>query len=371
MDCRSVVHRILEFAEDEGAIPANPMRKVRPPRRPVDPDRALGQARRRALTPEEAGRLLACFPLFWWDHVTCLLGTGLRFGEFAGLRRRRVHLDRTPPVLHVVDTRYQAGKFGSGFKPQPKSVASFRSIPLAPQVVEAARRQLPPGSGPDALVFTGPGGGPGHPGGPGVPRGTRTVLSRSNFRRTHHGALARLADPGAQLRPTARRTLRVLRDGGPQRVDQLTARLAANGRRPVRPATVAVALQELRAAGLASIDHGDQDGRGACWSVLLAARHPLLDAVELHGAHDFRHTFSTWLEDAGIPTRVIDELMGHGRSRRGELDGGSRIGLHYRHTTPEMAARAVAAIEDRLAIVLQVAEAALEKRPKQATLKVF
>ncbi len=269
MDCRSVVHRILEFAEDEGAIPANPMRKVRPPRRPVDPDRALGQARRRALTPEEAGRLLACFPLFWWDHVTCLLGTGLRFGEFAGLRRRRVHLDRTPPVLHVVDTRYQAGKFGSGFKPQPKSVASFRSIPLAPQVVEAARRQLPPGSGPDALVFTGPGGGPGHPGGPGVPRGTRTVLSRSNFRRTHHGALARLADPGAQLRPTARRTLRVLRDGGPQRVDQLTARLAANGRRPVRPATVAVALQELRAAGLASIDHGDQDGRGPagryCW----------------------------------------------------------------------------------------------------------
>jgi integrase len=42
-----------------------------------------------------------------------------------------------------------------------------------------------------------------------------------------------------------------------------------------------------------------------------AAHHPLLDAVDLHGAHDFRHTFSTWLEDAGIPTRVIDELMGH------------------------------------------------------------
>jgi hypothetical protein len=27
---------------------------------------------------------------------------------------------------------------------------------------------------------------------------------------------------------------------------------------------------------------------------------PLLDAVELHGAHDFRHTFSNWLEDADI-----------------------------------------------------------------------
>ena len=36
------------------------------------------------------------------------------------------------------------------------------------------------------------------------------------------------------------------------------------------------------------------------------------DLVELdpHGPHDLRHTFSTWLEDAGIPGRVIDELMG-------------------------------------------------------------
>jgi hypothetical protein len=238
-------------------------------------------------------------------------------------------------------------------------------------VVEAIRRQLPPGSDPDTLVFTGPGGGPGHPGGPSVPRGTRTVLSRSNFRRTYHGALAKLADPAGQLRPTARRTLLALRDGGPQRVAQLAARLAANGRRPVRPATVTVALQELRAAGLASIDHGHQDGREGCWSVLPAARHPLLDAVDLHGAHDFRHTFSTWLEDAGIPARVIDELMGHGRSRRGEQDGGSRIGLHYRHTTPEMAARALAAIESRLAVVLQVAEASLESRPNQAALSVF
>jgi integrase len=27
-------------------------------------------------------------------------------------------------------------------------------------------------------------------------------------------------------------------------------------------------------------------------------------------AHDFRHTFATWLEDAGIPARVIDEVVG-------------------------------------------------------------
>jgi integrase len=26
-----------------------------------------------------------------------------------------------------------------------------------------------------------------------------------------------------------------------------------------------------------------------------------LEAVDLHGAHDFRHTYATWLEDARIP----------------------------------------------------------------------
>ena len=44
--------------------------------------------------------------------------------------------------------------------------------------------------------------------------------------------------------------------------------------------------------------------------MLPTTRNPLLEAVDLHGAHDFRHTFATWLEDAGIPARVIDEVMG-------------------------------------------------------------
>jgi len=105
---------------------------VPPPMRRADPDKVLGQTKRRAYTPEEAGRLLAACPLFWWDHVLALLGTGLRFGEFAGLRRRRVHLERTPPILQVVDVRYQAGRYGSGFKPRPKSDAGIREVPLPP-----------------------------------------------------------------------------------------------------------------------------------------------------------------------------------------------------------------------------------------------
>jgi hypothetical protein len=238
-------------------------------------------------------------------------------------------------------------------------------VPLAPLVVEAIRRQLPPGSDPDALVFTGPGGGGGHPGGPGVPKGTRTVLSRHNFRRTHHGAMAKLADPATGLRPTAARVLKVLRACGPLTPDQLGAHLAEHGR-AVRPATVQRALGELNAAGLAAAGGDTRTGR---WSALPPPRDPLLEAVDLHGAHDFRHTFATWLEDAGIPARVIDEVMGHeATTRTGQR--GSAMGAHYRHTTTEMAGRVAEAIEQRLAIVLQVAENTVENNLDRARLRV-
>jgi integrase len=62
-------------------------------------------------------------------------------------------------------------------------------------------------------------------------------------------------------------------------------------------------------------------------------------------------TFATWLEDGGIPTRVIDELMGHRGGARREWEA-SRIGLRYRHTTDEMHRRVVAALDERLAAVL-------------------
>ncbi len=70
------------------------------------------------------------------------------------------------------------------------------------------------------------------------------------------------------------------------------------------------------------------------WSAVPATRDPLLEAVDLHGAHDFRHTYATWLEDAGIPARVIDGLMDHEATGRSGQRRGSAMGAHYRHTTP-------------------------------------
>jgi integrase len=77
-----------------------------------------------------------------------------------------------------------------------------------------------------------------------------------------------------------------------------------------------------------------------------------LTGLDVHGPHDLRHTFATWLEDGGIPARVIDELMGHHAGRHREHDG-SAVGAHYRHITPQMQARLLAVIEQRLASMSQ------------------
>jgi Phage integrase family len=147
----------------------------------------------------------------------------------------------------------------------------------------------------------------------------------------------------------------MLRDHGPLTAEQLAALLSSQGR-TIAKATIDRALTELAAADAAAVH-----AQTRRWTLRPATQHPLLEAVDLHGAHDFRHTFSTWLEDAGIPARVIDELMGHQASGRSGRHQASAIGAHYRHTTPEMAARVLTAVEGRLVVVLATAEAALDR----------
>jgi integrase len=260
MACRSILNRILQAAEDERLIPFNPLRKVKAPRRAVDPEVVFGRVQRRTFSPQEFGRLLAACPPFFRDHFVVHVGTGLRSGELLGLRAYRVALERRR--IEVVEVRYDAGRFGSGYKDRPKSDASIRLVPLGDPVAEALARRLD-GCPPDGLVFSGPGGGNQ------IPRGTRTQLSIGNYRRIYDRAAAR-----------------------------------AN-----------------------------------------------LTGLDLHGPHDLRHTFATWLEDGGIPARVIDELMGHHASRSQDQRG-STIGLRYRHMTPAMQARVVTVIEQFMATAL-------------------
>ena len=60
----------------------------------------------------------------------------------------------------------------------------------------------------------------------------------------------------------------------------------------------------------------------------------------------------------------MGHLLGYARvsttDPQPHLEGGSRIGARYRHTTPEMAVRVAAAIQQRLEVVVQVAQPVLE-----------
>ena len=340
MACRSLLNRILQAAEDDRRIDANPVRKVPAPRPPVDTAARLGRAKRRSYTPEEFGRLLAGSLPAYRDHLICLVGTGLRAGELLGLRAHRV--DLASRRLEVVEVRYEAGRFGRGYKDRPKSPTSIRVVPLASQVVDAIARQLPEGCLPNTLVFTGPGGGNG------AAAGARTPLTRDNLRRAYHTAVTRVADPTATLAYTPRRVLKALREAGPSQTSE-AIRSRLPGRRPTL-GTVHDALWQLETADLVAWE--DANAGQPRWLATDPPRDDSLDNLKLRGPHDLRHTFSTWLEDAGIPARVIDELMGHAGGHRG--GDGSAIGLRYRHTSPEMEARVVAAIEQRLVISLAV-----------------
>ena len=168
--------------------------------------------------------------------------------------------------IEVIEVRYEAGRFGRGFKSRPKSDASIRVVPMAEQVRAAILRQLPAQPRLDDLVFTGPGGSNG------IRHGARTPLATHNLRRVYKAAVA-----GANLTD-----------------------------------------------------------------------------LDLRGPHDLRHTFATWLEEAAIPSRVIDELMGHTGGRR-DRGAGSPMGRVYRETTPAMQAQVTAALDERLVRAQRVA----------------
>ena len=256
MACRSLLNRILQAAEDERLIPANPVGKVRPPKRPVDPEVIFGRVQPRVYTPKQLGQLLA----------------------------------------------------------------SARPDDRAVLLVLAGHRAASGGA---------------------VRAAQRTGRSRA-------------PTPGGRDRPLRRRPLRSRLQATPQehrRHPQHPPRRP--GRRGAAPAppggTVLAPVPDASRYRL----------RHAYLRALRQARdHGHLLGLDLRGPHDLRHTFATWLEDDGIPARVIDELMGHAATRRSSwaADGMSAMGAVYRHTTTEMEARVLRALDTRLALVVEVVE---------------
>ena len=167
MACRSLLNRILQAAEDDRRIDANPVRKVPAPRPPVDAD-ARSRPRQAPLLHPRGVRAAA-------RRRPARLPRPLHLPGRNRPARRGAARPARPPGrprrrrLEVLEVRYEAGRFGRGYKDRPKSATSIRVIPLAGQVADAIARQLPDGCPPSTLVFAGPGGGNG------VPAGTRTA----------------------------------------------------------------------------------------------------------------------------------------------------------------------------------------------------
>ena len=214
------------------------------------PGRPRGRSSARSsAAPSRPRRPGGCWPASRCSGGTTsltLLGTGLRFGELAGLRRRRVHLDRPLPVLEV------------GRHPLPG-----RPVRQRLQAAAQERRRHPPGA-------PGPAGGRGDPP-PASPRQRPRRPWCSPARRRRRGGEPEAPGPccrattsaaptrppwpswptrPTELRPTAARVLKALRDGGPQTVDAARrphspSRAAPSGRPPSQRA-----LGELAAAGL-------------------------------------------------------------------------------------------------------------------------
>ena len=250
-ECYRLTAAVLRSAVRNRLIPFNPATDVRVPRRRRE------DKHDQIISRAELQRvLLPAVPARHRAIVATAAGAGLRWGEAAGLRADALDLDGCE--LQVVRTVVEVSGRTS-FKSFPKSAAGRRTVPLPPWLVASIRehRDRWP-SATDAPVFANEVGGP-----------LRRTLFRSRI---------------------------------------------------WRPSLV-------RAGHLGTLDAHPDGGHRAGWTDSNGVTHierfrteaAAVSHIAAHQAgglrfHDLRHSYATWLVDAGVPPNMVQRVMGHERS---------------------------------------------------------
>ena len=139
--------KVMGAAVDAGMLAQSPCRRVPLPK--------VEREEMRFLTPAEVARLADAIDPRYRALVLVAAYGGLRIGELAGLRRRRVDLLRgTVEVAEIVTEVGGVLHIGP-----PKTRAGRRTVGLPRFVVEELAAHLADPSDPEAFVFTAPQGG--------------------------------------------------------------------------------------------------------------------------------------------------------------------------------------------------------------------
>lgn len=247
-ECYRLTSAVLRAAVRDRLIGHNPCEGVRLTRRrrKDTDDQVITQ-------PELVTQLLPAVPDRYRALVGLAGGTGLRWGECAGLRWDA--LDLAARVVRVVRVAVEvSGRVTD--KAYPKSRAGRRIVPLPAFVVELLtehKKRYPPGAG--GLVFT----------------------SRS----------------GAAVRRTTFRA------------------------KVWRPSLVrAGLLGKIVEVGEYKFMAHWHDGDGREWSKEFTTSREAIEHIvrHAHGGlrfHDLRHSYATWLVSAGVPINDVSAVMGH------------------------------------------------------------
>lgn len=110
-----VAYSMLQAAVEHEPVPmraGNPCSRTRLPE--------VVQEEMRFLTHQEFDRLLKAAPEFYRPVFVTLVGTGLRWGELAGLHVKNVDLLANPPVLRVTQTLQRQTDGGSTRSDHPR-----------------------------------------------------------------------------------------------------------------------------------------------------------------------------------------------------------------------------------------------------------